>query len=156
LVTPQATFNETVYAENGPIVVGAQYLWGVFFDYAAYTSALTWIALFGFSQIKGTVMKLRANQKKKNETMNNQYDDQLNILQRSYKEVPLWWYLALFLSTFVVLITIFAKGLLFIPIWTYFIALATGAVVVIVSNPSISYKQILILTKATWLALCHF
>ncbi|CAG8974115.1 hypothetical protein HYALB_00002750 [Hymenoscyphus albidus] len=133
LITPSAGFNETAFAEYGPLYVGTQQLWNMFFDYAAYTSALSWILFFGFSQIKGTIQKL--NQRRKNsvkgETINHQYTDQLNILQRSYKEVPWWWSLILFLVTFVVIITILGTGNLFIPIWTYFIALATGVMVVI-------------------------
>jgi len=52
-------------------------------------------------------------------------------LMRSYEEVPLWWFIALFLCSFTIIITILASGHLYIPIWTYFVALATGAVVVI-------------------------
>jgi hypothetical protein len=65
------------------------------------------------------------------ETINYQYGDQLNILQRSYKEVPWWWSLILFLITFVVIMTILGTGNLFIPLLTYFVAVATGVVVVI-------------------------
>ena len=61
---------------------------------------------------------------------NFQYDDQLNILQRSYKEVPLWWYLTLFASSFIIIVSILGAGQLYIPIWTYFVAILTGAVVV--------------------------
>jgi hypothetical protein len=105
----------------------------MFFDYASYTSALSWICFFGFTQIKDTITKLNARRKNpiKGETINHQYGDQLNILQRSYKEVPWWWSLALFLFTFVVIMTIVSSGYLFIPWWTYFIALATGVTIVI-------------------------
>jgi hypothetical protein len=41
--------------------------------------------------------------------------DRLNVLMRSYKEVPLWWYLALFVVSFVTIIVILAKGYFFIP-----------------------------------------
>lgn len=106
-------------------------LWGIFFSYAAYTSAWVWAALFGWKQIKASVEKLKArNANKKGETINFQYTDQLNILMRSYKEVPIWWYAALFALSFVSIIAMLACGQLYIPIWTYFVALATGAAVV--------------------------
>ena len=50
---------------------------------------------------------------------------------RNYEEVPLWWYVALFMCSFVSLITIIATGNLYIPIWTYFVAIATGAITII-------------------------
>ena len=65
------------------------------------------------------------------ESANEQYDDQLNILMRSYKEVPFWWFVVLFMCSFIPVIVMLAAGQLFIPLWTYFIALATGAIVVI-------------------------
>lgn len=105
----------------------------MFFDYAAYTSGISWICFFGFTQLKGTISKLNARRKNKVEgqTINHQYGDQLNVIQRSYKEVPWWWSLILFLITFVVMMAILGTGNLFIPLWTYFIAVVTGAVVVI-------------------------
>jgi len=72
-------------------------LWNLFFSYAAYTSALGWMALFGFTKIRSAFKRMRARDNSKTgESINFQYDDQLNILQRSYNEVPAWWYIALF------------------------------------------------------------
>ncbi|CAD6506363.1 BgTH12-07289 [Blumeria graminis f. sp. triticale] len=131
LLTPQATLNQTAYAEHGPLMLGAQMRWGMFFSYAAYTSAMTWMVLFGWEQIKATYIKLRErNLDVKGESMNHHYSDQLNILQRSYPEVPTWWYIVLFLFSSVPVIIMLALGHLYIPIWTYFVALATGAIIV--------------------------
>jgi hypothetical protein len=135
LLTADLNLNETAYAEHGPIVVGAQQLWNMFFDYASYTSALSWIVFFGYSQIKKTLRKMSArNGSKDGKSINWQYGDQLNILQRSYKEIPWWWYGIVFALSAVVLITITATDSFFIPVWTYFVAVGTGAVMVIVSR----------------------
>lgn len=135
LVTQQGTFNETVYEEYGPLYLGAQMLWGIFFSYAAYTSALVWAILFGWSSMVKTVKKLKARYNDRSgKSINHQYTDQLNILQRSYKEVPLWWYAALFACSFIAIIVMLAAGQLYIPIWTYFVAILTGAVIVTVSR----------------------
>lgn len=156
LVTPQNTFNETAYAINGPIWVGTQQLWSMFFvgslctplhhfgdqsllhaftntqqDYASYTSAIVWIALFGAPQLKEAYRRFMNRRKQAGKGINHQYTDRLNVLMRAYKEVPLWWYAALFAVSFVVILTIVADGILFIPVWTYFVALATGIAVVI-------------------------
>ncbi|PQE18014.1 Oligopeptide transporter OPT superfamily protein [Rutstroemia sp. NJR-2017a BVV2] len=133
LITPQNTLNETLYEEYGPIYLGAQQLWNMFFDYASYASGISWICFFGFRQIKDTISKLNARRKNKTkgETINHQYNDRLNIIQRSYKEVPWWWSAILFLITFVVSMVLLTKGDLFIPVWTYFVAIATGALVVV-------------------------
>ncbi|KAK0119489.1 hypothetical protein ONS95_010936 [Cadophora gregata] len=131
LLTPQATLNETAYEENGPLYLGTQMLWGMFFDYASYTSALAWMALFGFSQLRATIKKLRARNNSKNgESINFHYNDRLNILQRSYKEVPLWWYIVLFLFSFVAITAMVASDHLYIPWWTYLVSLLTGAIIV--------------------------
>ena len=117
----------------------------MFFDYASYTSAFAWIATFGFKEIKETIQKLRARQKgPQGETINHQYTDRLNVLMRSYKEVPAWWYITLFLCSFVIIITIVAKGIIFIPVWAFIVALGTGAVVVLVGRfPDLSVELLL-------------
>ena len=88
---------------------------------------------FGFPHVKRVVAKLR-ERIRSTKTVNEQYTDQLNILMRSYKEVPLWWYITLFLITFVIMVTILATGNLFVPVWIYFIAIGTGALIVVVRS----------------------
>ncbi|KAI1462601.1 OPT superfamily oligopeptide transporter [Annulohypoxylon moriforme] len=107
LVTPQNTFNQTAYEENGPLYLGVHYLWAIFFDYASYVSAYSWIAFFGADT------------------------DRLNVLMRSYKEVPVWWYIAVFLSAFAAIMTMAGLDIIFIPWWTFLVALATGAAIVV-------------------------
>ncbi len=129
-------FNETAYEHYGPLHMGAQKSWTIFFDYAAYISAISWIALFGREDILKAWKKFRErySQKKNDDkqyvSISETYTDRLNKMQSAYKDVPLWWYVVLFLITFVVLITIFATGNMFIPWWTYIVALAFGAVIV--------------------------
>jgi drug/metabolite transporter (DMT)-like permease len=131
LITDQATFNETTYQELGPLYMGTQQLWNIFFDYASFMSALIWMVLFGWPQIKLIWYKFRERQQSGfTKSVNEQYTDQLNVLMRSYKEVPIWWFIVLFFCSFVPTIIILAKGYLYIPLWTYFIALGTGALVV--------------------------
>ncbi|KAG9669149.1 OPT superfamily oligopeptide transporter, partial [Aureobasidium melanogenum] len=131
LVTSQGALNETAYEEYGPLYLGAQMLWGIFFSYAAFLSAWVWAALFGWPSFKKAIAKFKKrNSEGKGKGINHQYNDQLNILMRSYEEVPLWWFLALFACSFVSILTMTAAGKIYIPVWTYFIALLTGAVVV--------------------------
>jgi hypothetical protein len=75
------------------------------------------MGLFGYPKIRDTIQKLRARAatKGKGGEINEFYTDRLNVLMRSYKEVPLWWYLALFVASFVTIIVILAKGYFFIP-----------------------------------------
>jgi len=103
----------------------------MFFDYASYTSALVWIGLFGYKQIKDAVIKLRARSRGKSRSIAHQYNDQLSILQRAYDDVPLWWYLTLFSAAFISLLVIVATNSLFIPWWTLLVAVGTGAVIVL-------------------------
>jgi hypothetical protein len=75
------------------------------------------MGLFGYPHIRDTIQKLRARAATKDKSggINELYTDRLNVLMRSYKEVPLWWYLALFASSFITIIVILAKGYFFIP-----------------------------------------
>ncbi|KAL1592371.1 OPT superfamily [Paraconiothyrium brasiliense] len=132
LITPDLNFNETAYEENGPIYVGTQQLWSMFFDYSSYISALTWMALFGYPKIKETIQLLRKRAKDRGKlSVNDFYSDRLNVLMRSYEEVPLWWYVALFVASFVTIITIIGCGYFFIPIWTFFVAIFTSGTMII-------------------------
>ncbi|KAF2877662.1 OPT oligopeptide transporter protein-domain-containing protein [Massariosphaeria phaeospora] len=131
LITPDLKFNETAYQELGPVYMGTQAIWALFFDYASYISALTWMALFGYSQIKATIQKLRSRARDKGQdSINHYYTDRLNVLMRAYPEVPLWWYVALFVVSFVIIITILATGYFFIPVWTFFIALLSSGIMI--------------------------
>lgn len=132
LIGPNFTFNETAYEHYGPVYMGTQQIWAMFFDYSSYISALTWMALFGWPKIRDTIGKLRERAKSRGtETINHFYTDRLNVLQRAYKEVPLWWYLALFVASFVTILTILAKGYFFIPVWTFFVALFTSGFMIL-------------------------
>ncbi|KAI1443533.1 OPT superfamily oligopeptide transporter [Annulohypoxylon stygium] len=142
LVTPQNTFNQTAYEENGPLYLGVHYLWAIFFDYASYVSAYSWIAFFGASQIREGYRKFRARQQNAGQGINHQcmlsfyhpseyYTDRLNVLMRQYKEVPVWWYIVLFLAAFTAIMTMAGLDIIFIPWWTFLVALATGAAIVV-------------------------
>lgn len=132
LITPNLNFNETAYQELGPIYLGTQQLWSMFFDYSSYISALTWMSLFGYPQIRSIIKKLRERAARKgSDTVNDSYTDRLNVIMRNYKEVPLWWYIALFIVSFVTIITILACGYFFIPIWTFFIAIFTSGIMIL-------------------------
>jgi hypothetical protein len=134
LLTSDLKLNETAYEENGPVYAGPQFLWNLFFDYASYTSGIVWALLFGYPRLKQAIVKLRERRRKngvKGVDISEQYNDQLNLIQRAYPEVPLWWFVAVFFAHFIICVVIISKGLMFIPIWTYFVAIATGAIIVI-------------------------
>ncbi|WBW72749.1 oligopeptide transporter 7 [Schizosaccharomyces osmophilus] len=129
LMTANFQFNETAYQEIGPGYMGTQKIWNMFFDYASYISAITWILFFGHKQIISTGKKL-FRRIRSGGNISNEYTDRLNKIQSSYDDVPLWWFLVLFLISFVILITIFATGNMFIPWWAYIVALGFGAIIV--------------------------
>ena len=89
------------------------------------------MALFGYPRIIDGLSKFMARQRNNTtEKISEQYDDQLNIIMRSYPDIPLSWFFGLFFCSFVVLISVMASGF-FIPVWTYFIAVGTGAILVV-------------------------
>lgn len=135
VLTPDYHLNGTAYEQYGPMYMGLQNVWATFFDYAKLPAAVTWIATFGFFQVKGNLQKIletrKASRGSTAKGIHYQYHDRLNVIQRQYKEIPLWWYGLLFLAAFVILIVSVACGYLFIPIWTIFVGLASAAVFVI-------------------------
>lgn len=139
VLTSDYHLNETAYEHYGPMYMGVQNVWATFFDYAKLPAAITWIATFGFSQVSGNLKKIwetrqaakAAGGQAQGQGIHYAYHDRLNVIQRQYKEIPLWWYFALFMAGFIILIVSIACGYLFIPIWTLFVALSSAAVFVI-------------------------
>jgi len=135
VLTPEYHLNETAYQHYGPMYMGLQNVWATWFDYAKLPAAITWIATFGYVQVRNNLRKiLRARKAARSSPgagIHHQYHDRLNVIQRQYKEIPLWWYLCLFLAALVILVTIIACGNLFIPVWTLFVGLASAAVFVV-------------------------
>jgi OPT family small oligopeptide transporter len=137
ILTADLRLNETAYHELGPVHIGAQRAWNNFFDYASYISGIVWLLVFGHKQLIASFVKLRNTFRQKEGgggggggSINLQYSDRINQMQTHYAQVPLWWYVALFGATFVILITIFATGHMFMPWWAYFVALGFGLVIV--------------------------
>ncbi|KAF2113450.1 sexual differentiation process protein [Lophiotrema nucula] len=130
LVTLNYTFNQTAYEEYGPIFMGTQQLWTLFFDYSTYVSALVWMALFGWPNIRDTIRQLRLR-KASHKTISELYPDRLNVIMRSYPEVPIWWFVVLGLGAFVAILSILSQGHFFIPIWTLFVAIFTSGLMMV-------------------------
>lgn len=126
----KVSFNEKAYQLNGPIYIGVQKAWNMFFDYAAFTSAISWIVLFGKNDIAKNFKKLK-QRLFQNKNINLLYNDRLNKIQSHYEEVPVWWFAVLFLITLVIFITIFATNTMFIPWWTYFVAVGVSFIIIV-------------------------
>jgi hypothetical protein len=144
IINKDFSLNETAYEEIGPVYMGLQNVWATFFNYAKLPSAFVWMATFGGARILGTFKKVRlAGQARKQAAkqgpvkgnsvpnIHHQYTDRLNVLMRSYQEVPASWFVTLFLVGTGVILVIVGTGHLFVPIWTVFVGIATGVVVVI-------------------------
>jgi OPT family small oligopeptide transporter len=144
IINPDFSLNQTAYEEHGPVYMGLQNIWATFFSYAKLPSAFVWMATFGASSIVATLKKNKLARQARKEAakqqsaggvstpnIHHQYNDRLNVLQRSYKEVPAWWFGLLFVVGAVILFAIVGAGQLFVPVWTVVVGLATGVVVVV-------------------------
>lgn len=118
LITSDGHFDADAYALYGPVHLGAQRAWNMFFDYAAYVSGIVWVVVFGWLKIRSSFSRKAT------------YNDRLNKLHRAYKEVPTWWYGLLFLVSILMLTTIHRLGYLFMPWWAALVALMVGSVIV--------------------------
>lgn len=123
LLNDDLTFNHEAYMKYGPVLLGAQRAWNIFFDYAAYISGVVWILAFRYEDISQALRRYKKNTKK-------EPTDMLNKLQSKYEQVPNSWYLALFLASFVTLMSIFLTGQMFMPWWCCIVALMLGAIIV--------------------------
>lgn len=119
LITAQGAFNETAYGVYGPVHLGPQRAWNMFFDYAAYVSGLVWVVAFAWEKIRHGWRDAA-----------KVYDDRLNKLHRAYKPVPLAWYLALFVVSMAMLVFTHNMDSLFMPWWTCLIALMVGSIII--------------------------
>lgn len=121
LLTSDLKFNSTTYEALGPVYLGSQRVWNMFFDYAAYVSGVVWVVLFGYSQFKSPFAA---------RSTTPVFTDRLNKLHRKYTDVPTSWYITLFLVSFATLLTIFVNGNLFLE-WKFMIVtLILGAIIV--------------------------
>ncbi|KAK6459701.1 OPT oligopeptide transporter protein-domain-containing protein [Scheffersomyces xylosifermentans] len=127
LLTADLKLNLTAYEHFGPIHLGAQRAWNMFFDYAAYVSGITWVVSFGYDKFKASYQYLS---NKNRETGRAQYTDRLNKLQSKYEDVPTYWYVLLFGTSFTILMSIFLNGHLFMPWWAAIVALVMGSIIV--------------------------
>nr|GAT43265.1 OPT oligopeptide transporter [Mycena chlorophos] len=55
LLLPDGQLNQTRYEEVGLAYAGAQYLWDIFFAYAAFISSFVWMVLFAGPQVSAAV-----------------------------------------------------------------------------------------------------
>lgn len=70
------------------------------------------------------------------------HNDKLTLLMEAYPKVPLWWNAVLFLIPAAVIIALAATGVLYLPLYTVFIAIGFGAL--IVSRPRHTFLLALI------------
>ncbi|KAH3660378.1 hypothetical protein OGAPHI_006964 [Ogataea philodendri] len=128
LMTPDLQLNETAYHLLGPVHFGTQRLANIFFDYAAYISAIVWIACFGIDDLRSSYRRLRCRY---TNPSHMQHTDRINKIYAKHDDVPNSWFGILFLISFVLLSTVLlATDQLFIPWKTYIAALLLGAVIV--------------------------
>ncbi|ODV79344.1 OPT superfamily oligopeptide transporter [Suhomyces tanzawaensis NRRL Y-17324] len=121
LLTANLTLNTTAYQHYGPVNLGAQRAWNMFFDYAAYVSGIVWLVLFGYDKFRVSYNNFKTK---------TVFSDRLNKLNACYEEVPRLWYVVLFAISFMTLMVIFLSGQMFMPWWCVLVALMMGSVIV--------------------------
>ncbi|CRL23390.1 Oligopeptide transporter OPT superfamily [Penicillium camemberti] len=113
-------FNETKYDEVGLAYSGAQYTWQMFMWVASYMSSFVWCGLFLGPKIY-RIWKAR-NQS------GAYYQDRLSRIIHRYPSITKWEWIALTLVPTLMLLGVVVSKTIYMPIWTYFVALGFGAV----------------------------
>ncbi|KAJ6575778.1 OPT oligopeptide transporter [Mycena vulgaris] len=120
LLTKAGELNQTKYDEVGVAYAGAQYLWCIFFAYAAFISALVWMALFAGPQITAAIKSLFTGKRV--------HHDRLSNMMEIYPKVSAIEWMSLFAVAFVVLLVVVLKGHVYMPLFTLFVALGVGVI----------------------------
>ncbi|KAF7373948.1 OPT oligopeptide transporter [Mycena sanguinolenta] len=125
------------YDEIGLAYAGAQYLWCLFFAYAAFISSFVWMIVFAGPQIMA-VMKSFFTGKHVHTDRLRSVLSFLNAfrhlpfpqskIMRVYPEVPAIAWISMFSVAVTVLVVVTLKGQVFMPLFTLFVALGMGAV----------------------------
>ncbi|KAK1846758.1 OPT oligopeptide transporter [Colletotrichum chrysophilum] len=111
--------NETRYHEVGLAYSGAQYTWEIFMWYASYISSFVWCGLF----LGPKIVKIWKARKDKGEY----HQDRLSRIIQQYPGLTLWeWGLLTAIPVGILLIIVATKSI-WLPTWTYFVALGFGA-----------------------------
>ncbi|KAL7416666.1 OPT oligopeptide transporter protein-domain-containing protein [Mrakia frigida] len=97
--------------------------WNYFFSYVAYIGAFVSLALF-----QGPMLWKSAKAQFRGERL---HKDRLCNLMLAYPTVPWQWNVALFVIPVIILICLTATGILYMPIYALFVALAFGAAIVV-------------------------
>lgn len=95
----------------------------------AYLGAFMSLVLFQGPMLWATLKAVRSGDR--------QYNDKLCQLMEPYPKVPLWWNAVLFVVPSVIIIALAATGKLYLPLYTVFIALGFGALIVSRSFPAL-------------------
>ncbi|OHF00492.1 OPT oligopeptide transporter [Colletotrichum orchidophilum] len=110
--------NETAYHEVGLAYSGAQYTWEIFMWYASYISSFVWCGLF----LGPKVAKIWKARKAEGEY----HQDRLSRIIQQYPGLTLWEWGLLTIIPIGILLVIVATKSVWMPTWTYFVALGFG------------------------------
>ncbi|KAK1991360.1 OPT oligopeptide transporter [Colletotrichum falcatum] len=110
--------NETAYHEVGLAYSGAQYTWEIFMWYASYISAFVWCGLF----LGPKVARIWKARKAEGEY----HQDRLSRIIQQYPGLTMWEWGVLTAVPIGILLVIVATGSVWMPTWTYFVALGFG------------------------------
>ncbi|KAL2825490.1 OPT oligopeptide transporter protein-domain-containing protein [Aspergillus cavernicola] len=111
--------NETKHDEVGLAYSGAQYTWQMFMWVASYMSSYVWCALF-LGRKTYNIWKARNNSAA-------YHQDRLSKIIQRYPGITKWEWAALTLIPIITLLGIVVSKVIYMPIWTYFVALGFGA-----------------------------
>lgn len=121
ILNADATLNLTAYAEYSPVYLSATFSMTFILAFALTTAVIVHTILHHGPRIYKAVLNVKV-----------EADDIHGKLMRSYKEVPDWWYLVVFLTfgvLFAILpIELYKTGL---PVWGYLISILLPALYVL-------------------------
>ncbi|KAL2854567.1 OPT oligopeptide transporter protein-domain-containing protein [Aspergillus pseudodeflectus] len=111
--------NETKYEQVGLAYSGAQYTWQMFMWVASYMSSYVWCAFF----LGPKIYKIWKARKQ----AGNYHQDRLSRIIQQYPGLGKREWTALTLIPIIMLLGVVVSGRIYMPIWTYFVALGFGA-----------------------------
>jgi len=120
ILTPDFTFNQTAYEEYSPLFLPATFTMSYAMSFAALIATVTHVALFYGPDIWSRVKSAKT-----------EVPDVHLKLMRRYREAPEWWFLAIFVVSFVLGLIASIVYPTHLTWWAYIIAIVIGVVLIV-------------------------
>ncbi|KAM3586446.1 hypothetical protein VKS41_002962 [Umbelopsis sp. WA50703] len=115
-------FNETAYDQYSPVFMTPYNAMMFALSFVALTASVTHVALYYGASLKKEFWVWGKNKEQKRYDREMDKDIHVKMMQ-AYKEVPMWWYLVVFVGTIIISIVVCEVYPIHLPWWGFLVAI---------------------------------